>query len=268
MGYFRPPGTFSFTIGNSLFWGLVAPFAFYFWLVPKQMNRFFLIGATIALLIAIPLSISRTLFFEVVVTFLFSLVIMMRKPKNLLRIAIMLIALLLLTAVLSQSSLFQTSTEVFTSRFTSANKTEGGLEGVFLDRFLGGMIGAISESDSIPFFGYGMGMGTNVGAMLLTGGRTFLIAEVEWGRLIGEMGVLLGLLVIAVRFTFVLNVTISAFKKSKVGSILPWLLLSFGSIVILQGQWAQPTSLGFSTLIGGLILASLKKEQHIIKKNF
>src|SRR5438552_13164248 len=32
MGYFRPPGTFSFTTGVSLFYGFVAAYIFYFWL--------------------------------------------------------------------------------------------------------------------------------------------------------------------------------------------------------------------------------------------
>jgi hypothetical protein len=32
-------------------------------------------------------------------------------------------------------------------------------------------------------------------------------------------------------------------------------------MAVLQGQWAQPTSLGFSVLAGGLLLASLKSEE-------
>ena len=266
LDYLRPPGTFSFTTGNVLFWGFAAPFVFYFWLVPQRINRSLLIGASVALILAIPLSISRTLLFEVALTFLFTLVIMIRKPKYLGRIAIAVAALFLLIVVISKTSIFQTGSEAFTSRFTSANETEGGLQGVFLDRFLGGMIGAVTQSDEIPFFGYGIGMGTNVGSMLLSGKVIFLIAEVEWGRLIGEMGILLGLTVIAIRIAFVFKVTKLAYKKLRYGDFLPWLLLSFGMLVLLQGQWAQPTSLGFSTLIGGLILASVKNKR-IVNEN-
>ena len=267
LDFFRPPGTFSFTNGNNLFWGFAAPFVFYFWLVPQHINRFFLIGATVALILAIPLSISRTLFFEVALTFLFTILMMTRKPKYLGRMAMATVAIFLLVVSLSQTSMFQTGSEAFTSRFTSANETEGGLQGVFLDRFLGGMIGAITRSDEIPFFGYGIGMGTNVGSVLLTGKATFLIAEVEWGRLIGEMGILLGLTVISLRIAFVFKLTKLAYKKLRYGDFLPWLLLSFGLLVILQGQWAQPTVLGFSTLIGGLILASVKNKQPVNLKN-
>ena len=266
LDFFRPPGTFSFTTGNVLFWGYAAPFVFYFWLVPQQINRFLLIGGTVSLILAIPLSISRTLLFEVALTFLFTLVIMIRKPKYLGRIAIAVAVLFLLIVAISKTSIFQTGSEAFTSRFTSANESEGGLESVFLDRFLGGMIGAVTQSDEIPFFGYGIGMGTNVGSMLLSGKVIFLIAEVEWGRLIGEMGILLGLTVIAIRIAFVFKVTKLAYKKLRYGDFLPWLLLSFGMLVLLQGQWAQPTSLGFSTLIGGLILASVKNKR-IVNEN-
>jgi hypothetical protein len=34
-------------------------------------------------------------------------------------------------------------------------------------------------------------------------------------------------------------------------------VLSFGLLVIPQGQLAQPTNLGFCTIIGGLIIASM-----------
>src|SRR5690606_40610218 len=61
MGFYRPPGTFSFTNGNSLFWSFLAPFVIYFWLEKKGIYKLLLIAASVALLFSIPLSISRTL---------------------------------------------------------------------------------------------------------------------------------------------------------------------------------------------------------------
>lgn len=261
LGYFRPPGTFSFTNGNSLFWGFSAPFIFYFWLFPKQIRRIVLLAATGALLISIPLSISRSLLFEVALTFLFALLILASKPRFLGRMLVALPGILLVMFLLIKSPFGQTGLEVFISRFISANETEGGLHGVFIDRFLGGMIGAITNTSDLPAFGYGIGMGSNVGSMLLSGERVFLVAEEEWGRLIGEMGIILGLSVILIRIALVVKISVSSFRKLKKGDVLPWLLLSFGVLIILQGQWAQPASLGFSTLIGGLIIASLKNSR-------
>jgi hypothetical protein len=267
MGFFRPPGTFSFTSGNVYFWSLLVPYIFYFWLVPQKINRFLLIGASIALLVSIPLSISRTLLFQVLTTFLFAAVIMIRKPKYLGRMVIAICGMFFLFFVVKQFSGFQTGTEAFTHRFTTANKAEGGIEGVVFDRFLGGLTGPIIHSNGIPFFGHGLGMGTNVGSQLLTGKLSYLIAEGEWGRLIGEMGIILGLSAIFIRSAFVFTTMLTAFKRLKYGNMLPWFLLSYGMLTILLTQWAQPTSLGFSSLIGGLILASLKKEDDSILKN-
>ena len=160
---------------------------------------------------------------------------------------------------LSQFGFFQTAVLTFSDRFNSASTVEGGLEGTLIDRFLGGMYGSITNSNA-SFSGMGIGLGTNAGAKLMTGRRDFLIAEGEWGRLIGEMGFLLGFAVILLRGTLVFQLINASWKEISEGSLLPWMLMSFGALSILQGQWAQPTALGFSILVGGLAIASLNRE--------
>jgi hypothetical protein len=260
MGFFRPPGTFSFTNGNALFFAFVARFILYFWLNPKNINRILLIAATIGLIVAIPLSISRGLFFSVAIGVFFAVFAMLRKPQLIGRAILISGIGFISLGVLSKTKFFNTSTEAFMSRFESANKTEGGISGVLGTRFIGGISGSITGSSKIPFFGYGMGMGTNAGAMLLTGGNGFLISEEEWGRLIGELGPLLGISVILIRVALTLKIAVFSLRKLSSGEILPWILLSFGIILIPEGQWSQPTGLGFSTLIGGLIIATFNKQ--------
>jgi hypothetical protein len=260
MGYFRPPATFSFISGTVQFFGLAAAYISYFWINPKTVNRLLLISATIGLLAAIPLSISRSLFYQILLSTAFIGVAVSRNPKFLGRFLVSGIALVMVFALLNQTNLFQTSTEAFTERFTNATEQEGGIKGTLVDRFLGGMLGAINDSGDLPFFGAGMGIGTNAGAQMLTGSRmSFLISEGEWGRLIGEMGLLMGLILILVRVALVVNLSISSYRSLRRGDMLPWMLLSFGLLMILQGQWAQPTSLGFATIAGGLLLASLSE---------
>lgn len=260
--YFRPPGTFSFTLGVSLFFGWLAPFVFYFWLNSSKVNKLLLLGATGAMLAAIPFSISRALLFEVVITLLFTLIATLRKPEYAGKIIATMVIGIIVLAVLSQAGFFHTAISALTDRFSDANEAEGGLKGVLGDRFLGGLLGAILESSKQPFFGLGIGMGTNVGALLLTGTTsTFTIAEGEWGRVIGEMGPVIGLLLIFIRLALTFKLTIASYKKMITGDLLPWLLLSFGFIVLAQGGWSQPTSLGFCTMIGGLLIASLQNTQ-------
>ncbi len=260
LGYFRPPGTFSFINGLTAFYGLVAAFTFFYLLDNKtKINKWLVYIATACVLMAIPLSISRSLLGEVVISSVFAIAMVSRNPKLLGQILLATIVLILVVVILSTTSIFQTSTEVFMHRFESANNAEGGAEGVLIDRFLGGMYGAITNSEKLPFWGYGLGMGTNAGARLMTGNRaTFLISEGEWGRIIGEMGLLLGMILVLVRVILGINLLRRAFKSLKSGNFLPWMILSFSFLSFVNGQWAQPTSLGFSILSTGLTMAALK----------
>jgi len=256
LGFFRPSGTFSFTNGSTLFYSYAATFIFYFSIQNKEINRLILIAGILALIVSIPLSISRGLFFQVAVSLVFVIIAVARKPKYLARLIGAGFAFVIILIALSQASFFRTGLEAFTARFDSANQTEGGLQGVLLDRFLGGLIQSITSRTGIPFFGEGLGMGTKAGSMLLTGKASFLISEGEWGRVVGELGLLMGLIVIIARLAFVIKIASRAYKKLAKSDLLPWLLLSFGCINFAQGLWAQPTALGFSVIVGGLMLSS------------
>jgi hypothetical protein len=263
--YFRVPGTFSFTNGLANFYSFAAVFVIYFWVNIKEIasSKKLLLIATIALFAAVPLSISRSVLFGIVLSLAFLIVVSTKKPKFILQIFAGIIISMVLFSFLSTFSFFQTASGAFTDRFTSANETEGGLEGVFIDRFLGGMFSALSNEQS-SFFGLGLGMGTNAGAKLLTGNTTFLISEGEWGRLIGEMGFVLGLAMIIVRFSLGLDLMQKSWNSVSKDNIMPWMLSSFGLLTIMQGQWAQPTSLGFSVLTGGLIYGALNLKKEVV----
>jgi len=256
MGFYRPPGTFSFTNGTSLFFAFVGSFVVFFLLNRHLINRYILVLSAIAVIAAIPLSISRGLFFNVVISFIFAMIATSRNKKYLSSMLVAVFILVIGFVILSQVEFFQTAIGAFTTRLESADTSEGGLQGTLGDRYLGGLISAISDAGDQPFFGYGIGMGTSVGSKLLTGNVTYLISEGEWGRLLGEMGPALGLLAIFIRLALCLNLTVKSYTQIQAGDLLPWLLLSFGLTIIPQGQWSQPTSLGFSTLVGGFIFAS------------
>jgi len=261
LGFFRPPGTFSFTNGTTLFFSFVAPFVFYFWLNGENIKKWVLIGATGALLMSIPLSISRALLFQIIISMMFCMFAGSSNPKYAGRMFGAVIGLVLLVAILSQTSMVGSAIEVFVARFDSANESEGGMEGVLVDRYLGGMVGALTSTSNLPLWGYGIGMGTNVGAMLLTGGFSFLIAEGEWGRAIGELGPILGLGLVLIRVGLAINIGFESFSKLRAGDLLPWMLLSDAFLLVAQGGWGQPTSLGFSVFVGGLIMASMQDDE-------
>jgi hypothetical protein len=89
LGFFRPPATFSFTNGTALFYSLTACFVFYFWLETKQyLNRVLLICASVAVLVSIPLSISRTLFFSILVTVFFIIIAILKRRRSIVQMVL------------------------------------------------------------------------------------------------------------------------------------------------------------------------------------
>lgn len=262
MGFYRPPGTFSFTNGNVFFWSVVGVFLIYLWLNRKQVNKWLLYSASIALFGAISFAISRTLVFQLALTVAFAFFALARKPRYLTNAIIALVAFAVVFVIFSQLDIFSTGIEAFEARFESATEVEGGgsvSKGVFDRMILGGMVSALTGGVELPFFGYGLGMGTNAGAKILTGNTTFLISEGEWGRLLGECGFLLGLGMIIIRVVLTISLMRKAYQAIQRANFLPWLLVSVAFINILQGQWAQPTSLGFAVLMGGLVIAANKQ---------
>ncbi len=259
MGYFRPSATFSFTNGTTLYYSLIAPFVLYFMLNPKLIKRNILIGATIALAVAIPLSISRGLLLQVVVSVLFLIIAVSSNPKYLGKIVIGAVIIVVALNLASHISFFSTATEVFANRFESANEEEGGLvDGVIEDRFLGQLIKAIARSTEQSLFGFGIGSGSIFGAVMLNDYRVFGLADFEWMRQIGEFG-LMGLFVIFIRVAMAIKLSLRSYQILNKGDLLPWLIASLGVLIMTQGGWQQPTALGFYSLVAGIWIASLKK---------
>jgi len=257
--FYRVPGTFSFTNGLGLFYGFAAACVFYFWADENtKVSKGLLIASTVALMAAIPLSISRSVFFEVILSAVFMLIVSGKNPQLIKSIFTGAIGMTVLFLILSTFSFFQTASGALDARFSAASQSEGGLEGTLGDRFLGGLYGAVTD-DNASFIGYGIGLGTNAGAQIL-GKKGFLISEGEWGRLIGEMGFIMGMIFIIVRLSIAFGLMSGGWKSASYKNILPWMLLSNGFLLLVQGQWAQPTALGFSVLVSGLIIASLSKK--------
>jgi hypothetical protein len=168
----------------------------------------------------------------------------------------MTIGFLLLTGIIDESVV------VFTARFEGANEVEGGLaEGVIGNRYIGGLLGGLTLDD-LPFWGYGLGLGTSTGASFLDLSiYEFFNGEVEWSRTTGECGLLLGWTIIAIRCFFSLSVFTQAFKRlRKKQDMLPWILSAGVLLIVPQGQMGAAPNLGFIIFMGGIALASIKQK--------
>ncbi len=272
MGYFRPPGTFTFTTGLANFYGCVSVFIFYFWLSKAPCSKILLLVSTITLVIALPLTISRSAVVTVLIVGLFALMASVTSVKMLFKVIVISIAFYFVVLVLQQySTIFNLSSEVFMHRVEAANdsnsSSDGGLKESILLRMYNDFMGPIVDLLNQPLFAGNLGMGTNAGAKMLTGKVDYLIAESEFGRLAGEQGIIFGGGLIFLRIFFAASIAIQSWKLPKEEKLLPFIICGAACATIAQGQWGQPSILGYGISMAGLVMASLNGVETLSNKN-
>jgi hypothetical protein len=100
-------------------------------------------------------------------------------------------------------------------------------------------------------------MGTNVAASLLYGQRGFLLAEGEPARVLLESGPIVGSAYLLLRTAITVYIGwVCLMSLKRYGKTLPLLLFSGCFNDIIQGQFSQPTELGYAVIAGGLCLAA------------
>jgi hypothetical protein len=259
LGKYRPPGTFSFTNGISIFYPLAAgAFAAWITAIPSRSGKWIWVSAA-ALILALPVSISRTIFFNYALVVVFAIVaaaVSGRAVKNFLMGSAVLAGVFL---GVSQLEIFQDARGAFEARWEMATQAEGGDEGVagvLANRVGGAFLDGFRMIPEVPLAGAGIGLGTNVGAKLTTGERSFLIAEGEWGSIVGELGPILGVILLIARLGFAIFMLRAAVLQSLKKNTLPLILCSSALPAAMLGGTAQPTSLGFLVVSCGLVLAA------------
>jgi hypothetical protein len=148
--------------------------------------------------------------------------------------------------------LFREGVDVTAQRFSQANTSEN-----VVMRIFNGFWTPIAGIWDTPLLGFGLGVGTNVGAALLTGRTEFLLAEGEWGRVILESGPVLGLLFLLWRLVLAGVLTYASVRQARRKDCLPLLLAGAGALPIVNAQLGQATIAGFTVLGGALILTAL-----------
>jgi hypothetical protein len=265
LGKMRPPGTFSFVTGLASFYGLAAAF-FVGWLTcgPRPLPRWIWLSAA-GMVLALPLSISRTLFFYYGLVALFAVLasaLAGRAVKSLLAGALV---LAMLAGGISQFELFQEAREVFLARWENAQRSdapEEGIGGILRNRVVGSFVQAFAMADDVEFFGKGIGLATNVGAVRAVGAKGFIVAEGAWPAMVGELGPILGFALIGWRVLLAGTLLLLALRQAVVRNTLPLILGGIALQALVIGQTSQPTGLGFLVLAAGLMLAACNAGNH------
>jgi hypothetical protein len=267
--YFRPSGIFSFIAVLACFQSVVCAFLLWFILNSKEGKlKYWAYIAVICYIIAMFVSLSRTIIFQTALTLLFVLIISFAQRRYLKKTILISILGVFVVIGLLQFSFFQIAVDNLFLRFNSASNLEGNVvTGTIGERYFGSFYRGLFEPQNlsrveIPFFGFGQGMGTNAASALMGQERGFMLAEEEWSRVVDESGFLFGWIILFIRVGFSLTV----FRKAYSGLVyhknsLPFLLLAALLPLIINGQWGVAPILGFATLVGGLCLAAIKGEQ-------
>ena len=257
-GTVRPSATFSFITGLVAFYSLVAAFLFYGFIQVRTYKIWLLTIVTGTVMIATACSGSRSCLVMVGLVAVAAVACVIVRGKGGFGIAIAAVLVMFAVAVLSTTSVFEKGSEQLTQRFEDVGAQENGAEG-FVGRFVGTMLVPLEQMDESPLFGNGLGIGTNAAAGMLFGSRGFIGPEDEWGRLIFECGPIFGLLLCLFRVALTVSVGHSAYQALRHGNILPLLIFAACGLLILNGQWGVPATLGFAIFGGGLTLAACEE---------
>jgi hypothetical protein len=260
-GRIRPPGLFSFITGPQLFFPLCAAFFFDEIGGAKRLPWYLIILCGLAIAIALPVSISRTVMLGTAFVALAFLVALPFSSSRFPSLARPLLLLALICAGLSQLPVFRESTSVFMMRWDTAagDESGGSAWNSVVDRTVNGFTNPYYFMQMAPFLGHGIGTGSNVGARLTSGEVGFTLAEEEWGKVLLELGPVLGAGFILLRIVLTGWLGLQAWRAlRRQHNTLPLLIFAATAQPLLQGQWAPPTVLGFAVVGSGLLLGALR----------
>lgn len=255
MNHIRSPGPFSFISGVVSYFALVLAFIIYGWTHRRIWHRLLLLLGSVATIVAVPTSVSRSLLFSYLVVALFAIPVVLRDVRRIPSYIGPLVAAASFL-LLEFDSIY---VRVFLTRWQEADEAGGGgfYQNVVL-RILNEFTLPFRAALDAPLLGNGIGLGTIAGARLATGKYTFLLAESELARSVLELGPILGFAFIAWRVWLSGGLVWRGWRKFlETGDSLAWLLAAATFLPILWGQWGPSTNLGFAVFGAGLTLAAL-----------
>jgi hypothetical protein len=272
MGRSRPPGTFSFISGVVLFYGLstASLFSLLYGFKPGLYAKILASFSGIAIVLALPVSISRSLLAAIIMvstTLLIGLVLA-RIPISRFLYGILALALAIYFATMIP--IFKVTSEAFIARWTDAGINSGsdrssdGDVGVARDqvtgRILPGFTDPLKHAWNSPLLGNGIGMGSNMASSRLPGGLQPL-GEGSWEITVGELGPLLGVALLFWRVSLAIWIFRLSLRAALSSNIIPIIFIGATFLPLLNGQVTQPTTLGFVVLVTGLNLAAFNQFQ-------
>ena len=254
-GKVRASGTFSFSTGFAAYLALCAAFLLNDLLTGRLFPRWLVLSAVPSLVLSAVVSASRIAVLSVAIVCGMAVCIAISRPAQFGAALRPILATLVAVAGLTFfTPLFDEGIDVHRRRFESA----GGVKEGLVDRYAQNFTTAAQALSTAPLLGHGLGIGTNAGASLLSKGRQFLLGEGELERVILESGPILGSGYILLRSGALLMLIYAALSAYRRGEPLPLLLTAVCGLSVVNGQFGQPTILGFAVFTSGLVLTAAR----------
>lgn len=275
-GLYRPTGIFMSTSQSSYFVLIGITFSLYFLFIQRGvMKRKYPLVALVLLLLSGFLSVSRTIiiFSLGMLAFFMIFCVSKRVVGSFVRYVVIAIPVAL---ILAQSPIGKSVISNMGKRFSEASEIQSGeknaTKGTINDIYERGIAYNIDallnphtiDGESIPFWGYGQGMSTQVGGRLLgnvkSGRSGFALAEWDGLRIVCESGVILGWIIIFIRMGYALRFFAKIGRLRRFGQILPVVIYpSFFLTFFLLNTWGNATNACLAFFMGGLFLATYNK---------
>lgn len=261
LGKVRTAGTFSFVVGVAAFFAMST--AFLLWGALRGVYKHWvLFAAGSATVIGIAVSGSRTVVGACALVIASLAIVLLVRPAAVNRFGHVLIVTLVLGFIVTRTPIFKEGFNVLSTRFAeAAEATDKSVGAGLIERVYGGFEEGLYVMTKAPFLGYGLGIGTNAGAKFLTGRSMFLLSEGEWSRVFLESGPVLGLAYVLCRCGIAVMIGLAAVRAVSAGNLLPLFLCSATFLPLVNGQFGQPTVLGFAVFISGMALAARNEEE-------
>lgn len=255
-GRYRPPGTFSFITGLSMFYTFAAAMLMALITEKKAANTLIMVAAACCIVLAIPLSISRYLALSVAVVIAVSTFFLALGGFRIDKILRVVVVLGIAAGGAQFIPVFSEATKAFSSRWSASTTQKGGFEEAILDRVMESVTQPFVDALSRDPFGIGIGAGTNVGAKFLVGKRAFLAGEGELHRVMNEFGIFFGLIFLGLRWSIIITMLERSLDQARRKNFFPGCIFSAAGIWMFYEQWGPPSQHGFSMMAAILCMAA------------
>lgn len=257
----RASGTWSYVMGPVCYGPLVAAFVLYGLVKERFAKRWIIWAAAFALIVSVPVTGARTLVFELIGLLACMVVGAFLGVSQFGRTLRVVVPVLLVGFLVSLLPIFSDASSSLVTRFTQADRAEGGsISSAVEGRTIGNIEAQLESTDfGSNWLGAGIGRGSAAMVTLTSGRASFVSGEDEFSRELNELGPFPGALFWIFKIFMATYFLGRAVARARDQDPLALLLAPPLFFSLVFGVLEQPTVQGFMVIDIAFILAALNR---------